>query len=94
MGPLYQIIHKVHHNSVNPGPWSGLSMHTFEHILSQFSSVLIFFVVPSNPLHAMFLMRSALGPAVSHYDFDRIVIGDERCVSAGDFFQLPAPYVF
>ncbi len=28
--PLYKWIHSVHHNSVNPSPWSSLSMHPVE----------------------------------------------------------------
>ncbi|MDE5458802.1 sterol desaturase family protein [Bradyrhizobium sp. CSA112] len=80
MGPLYRIVHEVHHRNVNPGPWSGLSMHPFEHIV-YFSGVLIFFLVPSNPLHAVFfLLRSALAPASGHSGFDRIVTGDEKCI--------------
>ena len=30
---LYKWIHSVHHNSVNPSPWSSLSMHPIEHVL-------------------------------------------------------------
>ena len=30
---LYKWIHSVHHNSVNPSPWSSLSMHPIEHML-------------------------------------------------------------
>lgn len=87
MGPLYRLIHEVHHHNVNPGPWSGLSMHTFEHIV-YFSSALIHFVVPSNPLHAMFhLMRLALAPALGHLGFDRIVTRDEKYIDTGDYFH-------
>ncbi|WP_456724866.1 sterol desaturase family protein [Bradyrhizobium sp. USDA 4350] len=87
MGPLYRIIHKVHHNSVNPGPWSGLSMHTFEHIL-YFSAVLIVFVVPSNPMHAIFiLMFFGLHPAFGHAGFHGIVTGDERFMKNEIYFH-------
>ncbi|RZN07875.1 desaturase [Bradyrhizobium genosp. SA-3] len=85
MGPLYHIIHKVHHNNVNPGPWSGLSMHTFEHII-YFSGVLIYFVVPSHPLHAMFyLMNLVLSPARGHLGFDRIVLNDEKFIGTESY---------
>lgn len=85
MGPLYHLIHKVHHNNVNPGPWSGMSMHTLEHII-YFSGVLIHFVVPSNPLHAMYqLMHAGLSPAQSHAGFERIVMGDEKSVLNYDY---------
>jgi len=30
---MYKHVHKVHHRSKNPGPWSGLSMHPVEHLL-------------------------------------------------------------
>ncbi|WP_247333401.1 sterol desaturase family protein [Bradyrhizobium sp. 147] len=87
LGPLYHIIHKLHHNNVNPGPWSGLSMHPFEHIIF-FGGVLIHFVVPSNPLHAMFqLMHLALVPAKAHVGFDRMVTGDENYVDTDNYFH-------
>ncbi|MCK1742134.1 sterol desaturase family protein [Bradyrhizobium sp. 139] len=87
MGPLYHIIHKVHHNNVNPGPWSGLSMHPFEHILF-FSAVLIFFLIPSNPLHVIYgLMGLALGPAYGHLGFDRILKDDGKYMSTENYFH-------
>ncbi|WOH52477.1 sterol desaturase family protein [Bradyrhizobium sp. sBnM-33] len=83
--PLYHIIHKVHHKNVNPGPWSGLSMHTFEHII-YFSGFLIYFVVPSHPLHAMFwLMVQALVPARGHLGFDRIVTDEEKFIDTDGY---------
>jgi sterol desaturase/sphingolipid hydroxylase (fatty acid hydroxylase superfamily) len=30
---LYRTVHRLHHNNVNPGPWSGLAMHPVEHLL-------------------------------------------------------------
>ena len=50
---LYKIAHHVHHRNINPGPWSGISMHPIEHIL-YFSAVLIHFIIPSHPLHVFF----------------------------------------
>lgn len=32
-GLLYRVAHSWHHKSVNPGPWSGMSMHPLEHLL-------------------------------------------------------------
>jgi sterol desaturase/sphingolipid hydroxylase (fatty acid hydroxylase superfamily) len=75
--PLYRRIHSLHHNNVNPGPWSGLAMHPIEHVL-YFSGALIHLVVPSHPLHVLFhLQHSGLTPAQGHTGFDRVVIG--RC---------------
>ena len=79
--PLYRAIHKLHHKNINPGPWSGLSMHPGEHLL-YFSCVALHFVVPSHPVHALFnLVHAALSPAPGHCGFDRVELdgaGGER----------------
>lgn len=73
--PFYRNVHKLHHNNVNPGPWSGLAMHPVEHLL-YFSGVLIHWIVPSHPLHALFqLVHAGLSPALGHAGFDKVVIG-------------------
>lgn len=83
--PLYRTVHKLHHNNVNPGPWSGLAMHPVEHLL-YFSGVLIHWVVPSHPLHAIFhLTHAALSPAPGHVGFDKLVIGEETAVDSHSF---------
>ena len=41
--PLYRAVHRLHHNNVNPRPWSGLSMHPVEHLF-YFSGVLIHWI--------------------------------------------------
>ena len=70
---LYRHVHSVHHRSVNPNPWSGLSMHWFEHAL-YFSRAPLFvalaaacgFRVP--PLAYFFCnVRALLGPAPGHH---------------------------
>ena len=74
--PLYRTVHKLHHNNVNPGPWSGLAMHPGEHLL-YFSGVLIHWIVPSHPVHAMFhLLHAGLSPVPGHTGFDKLVVGD------------------
>ncbi len=74
--PLYRTVHKLHHNNVNPGPWSGLAMHPVEHLL-YFSGVLIHWVVPSHPIHAVFqLAHAALSPGPGHAGFDKIEVGE------------------
>ena len=77
---LYHSVHKLHHNNVNPGPWSGLAMHPVEHLL-YFSVVVIHWIVPSNPVHAIFdLAHAALAPAPGHAGFDRLVLSDGTAV--------------
>jgi sterol desaturase/sphingolipid hydroxylase (fatty acid hydroxylase superfamily) len=69
---LYKWIHSVHHNSVNPSPWSSLSMHPVEHLL-YWSGSLIHLIVPSHPLLALYhLSISAPGAVVGHVGFDKI----------------------
>lgn len=74
---LYTIAHKLHHRNVNPGPWSGLSMHPIEHLI-YFSTILLFFLIPSHPVHMINLAsRLGVAPAEGHTGFDRIVLGEE-----------------
>ncbi|WP_210527332.1 sterol desaturase family protein [Rubellimicrobium arenae] len=75
-GPLYKWIHSVHHNSVNPSPWSSLSMHPIEHLL-YFSSSLIHLVIPSNPILAIYQLHySGFGAVVGHIGFDKIEVSE------------------
>ncbi len=86
-GPLYRYVHYLHHNNVNVGPFSGLAMHPIEHLL-YFSGVLIHWIIPSHPIHALFhLQHAAITPAQSHSGFDRVVIVDGVEVKTGDFFH-------
>jgi len=81
-GPLYRAVHSVHHNSVNPSPWSSLSMHPVEHLL-YWSGTLLHLVIPSHPLLALYhLQISGVGAVVGHIGFDRIVIGREKSIDA------------
>ncbi|MCY4243670.1 MAG: sterol desaturase family protein [Rhodobacter sp.] len=84
-GPLYRFAHALHHRNVNVGPWSGLSMHPVEHVLF-FSSVLIHFVVPANPVHVLFHMQhQALTAATSHSGFENLLVKDRRRLALGTF---------
>jgi sterol desaturase/sphingolipid hydroxylase (fatty acid hydroxylase superfamily) len=79
--PLYRTVHKYHHANVNPAPWSGLAMHPVEHLL-YFSSVLIHWIVPSHPFHALYnLIHLGLSPAPGHTGFDRVLIAPGRGAS-------------
>lgn len=79
--PLYEVAHKLHHRNVNPGPWSGLSMHPIEHLI-YFSSVLVFFLIPAHPVHMINLVsRLGLAPSEGHTGFDRLALGDKTSVN-------------
>ena len=83
--PLYRLAHKLHHRNVNPGPWSGLSMHPIEHVL-YFSTILLFFLIPSHPVHMINLAsRLGLAPAQGHTGFDRLAVGEEASMDTSYF---------
>ncbi len=86
-GPLYRWVHYLHHNNVTYGPLSGTSMHPVEHLL-YFSGVVIHWIVPSHPIHALFhLQHAGITPAQGHVGFDRVVLADGVAVKTGDFFH-------
>ena len=73
--PLYKSIHSLHHKNTNPGPWSGIAMHPVEHLI-YFSGVLIYFIIPAHPFHAIFhLTKVAIGPGLSHSGFHKLSVG-------------------
>ena len=76
--PLYRRVHKLHHNNINPAPFSGLSMHPVEHLF-YFSAVILHWIVPSHPIHALFnLVHLGLAPAGGHTGYERIVVGEDK----------------
>ncbi len=85
--PLYRTVHHLHHKNANPGPWSGLAMHPVEHVL-YFSGVLIHWIVPSHPLHAVFhLQHLAFAPSQGHAGFERVVISGKAAVKTRDYYH-------
>jgi len=81
---LYKHVHALHHRNVNPGPWSGLSMHPIEHLL-YYTCIILHFFVPSHPLH-IFLnaQHAALTPAGGHHGFDGPLF---NIIPTGDYFH-------
>ena len=77
---LYKWVHSVHHNSVNPSPWSSLSMHPVEHLL-YWSDSLIHLILPSHPLQFLYnLQITGTGAVVGHVGFDKIELGNGKAV--------------
>lgn len=74
---LYKWIHSVHHNSVNPSPWSSLSMHPVEGFLYH-AVALWHLVIPSNPIVAMFQLHLAgFGAVNGHIGFDKLELTED-----------------
>ena len=85
--PLYRVSHYLHHNNINIGPWSGLSMHPIEHVI-YLSGVLLHWVIPSHPIHAIYhLIHAGVSPAVGHTGFNRFVIKGESGLANSNFFH-------
>ncbi|MBN33404.1 MAG: desaturase [Rhodospirillaceae bacterium] len=85
--PLYKHIHALHHRNINPGPWSGISMHPVEHVL-YFSTILIFFVLPSHPAHMLFvLFWQLLGAPSGHSGYEAVWAKNKARLGVGGFFH-------
>ncbi len=79
---LYKWIHSVHHNSINPSPWSSLSMHPVEHAL-YFGEIVWHLIIPSNPIVMMFNSHMVgYGAINGHIGFDKLELTDERTLDS------------
>jgi sterol desaturase/sphingolipid hydroxylase (fatty acid hydroxylase superfamily) len=85
--PLFKRVHSLHHKNVNPGPWSGLAMHPVEHLI-YFSAVALYWFVPSNPVHVVYLLLYlVLGDIVGHHGFDRLMVGKNLSVNTNHYMH-------
>ena len=86
-GPLYKWVHSVHHNSVNPSPWSSLSMHPVE-LAGYLGVALWHLVIPSNPLLALYQLHYAgFGAIPGHIGFDRIELTNDVAIESGAYIH-------
>ena len=69
---FYKWVHSWHHNSINPSPWSSLSMHPVETFL--YHGVAFWhLIIPSNPVVALFQLHMAgFGAVNGHIGFDKL----------------------
>lgn len=86
-GPLYKWVHSVHHNSVNPSPWSSLAMHPVE----QFGYLGVAFwhlIIPSNPILALYQLHFAgFGAIPGHIGFDKMEVREGVAVDSGAYIH-------
>lgn len=74
---LYKYIHSVHHNSINPSPWSSLSMHPVEHLL-YFGEIVWHLIIPSNPIVMLFNLHAVgFGALNGHIGFEKLETANE-----------------
>ena len=79
---LYKWVHSVHHNSVNPSPWSSLSMHPVETFLYH-AVALWHLVIPSNPLIGLLQLNMAgYGALNGHIGFDKLELTDDATLDS------------
>lgn len=79
---LYKHVHSIHHNSVNPSPFSSLSMHPVE-LLLYLGMALWHLVIPSNPILALYqLHRAGFGAIPGHIGFHKIELGRDRAIDS------------
>lgn len=80
--PLYKWVHSVHHNSINPSPWSSLSMHPVEGFLYH-AEIFWHLVIPSNPIVALFQINLAgYGAINGHIGFDKLELTEDSAVDS------------
>jgi len=79
---LYKWVHAVHHNSINPSPWSSLSMHPVE-AFAYHAVALWHLLLPSNPVVALFQLHVAgFGAINGHIGFDKLELTDEATLDS------------
>lgn len=79
---LYKWVHSVHHNSVNPSPWSSMSMHPVEHA-AYFATIFYHLILPSNPIIALYQLHVAgFGAVPGHVGFDKVEVTDETAIDS------------
>jgi len=67
---LYKYVHSVHHYANNPGPWSGLAMHPFEHLVYFSRSSWILFTAVHPAIFLFSNIRATVGPAAGHHGYE------------------------
>jgi lathosterol oxidase len=67
---VYRWVHYLHHRSVNPGPWSGMSMHPIEQAIYCSAVLFPWGICAQHPVHFYFCMYNVmLSPAPGHSGF-------------------------
>lgn len=84
---FYKMGHHWHHKNVSVGPWSGAAVNPVENFV-WFSAVLVLLLLPSHPLHAIFLMQLQVITAITtHSGYENLLIGKHIKFRLGDFYH-------
>lgn len=77
--PFYQWCHSIHHNSINPSPWTSMSNHPVETVLQFLPSVIW---IPLCPFLALYHLNTvAFSSVLGHIGFEKIEINDKAAWS-------------
>ncbi len=68
---IFRIVHKVHHDSLTPTPWTAFSFHPWESLLEAIILPVILIVIPVHPLVlGLYLVLMTLSSVVNHLDIE------------------------
>lgn len=68
---IYRRIHKVHHDSLTPTPWTAFSFHPWEALLEAIILPIILLIVPIHPYVLLFyLLLMTLSSVINHLDIE------------------------
>ncbi|OBX26023.1 sterol desaturase/sphingolipid hydroxylase (fatty acid hydroxylase superfamily) [Gelidibacter algens] len=68
---IYKVVHKVHHQSLSPTPWTAFSFHPWESVLEAFILPIILVVIPVNIyVLLIYLFFMSLSSVINHLDIE------------------------
>lgn len=68
---IYRWVHKVHHDSLTPTPWTAFSFHPWESLLEAIILPLILLIVPLHPyILGFYLLLMTLSSVINHLDIE------------------------
>ncbi|HET7360891.1 MAG TPA: sterol desaturase family protein [Salinimicrobium sp.] len=68
---VYRLVHKVHHDSLTPTPWTAFSFHPWESLLEAIILPIILLIVPMHPyVLGFYLLLMTLSSVINHLDIE------------------------
>lgn len=76
---LYKIVHKVHHDSFIPSPWTAFSFHPIEAVLEALILPLMLFIIPVHYYTLLsYLMIMTISSVINHLNVEIYPEGFEK----------------
>ncbi|MGK7390222.1 MAG: sterol desaturase family protein [Candidatus Cyclobacteriaceae bacterium M2_1C_046] len=68
---VFRKVHKVHHDSITPSPWTAFSFHPWEGLLEAIILPLILLIIPMHPYVLFtYLMLMTVSSVINHLDIE------------------------